>query len=427
LKFYQKTVFKSYGIIFGGLPVNIIVADRLGGEQFGKATEIYKFEKIKRAKAEAKKMHPELALIDMGVGEPDRPADPEIIRVLSEEAGKAENRWYSDNGIPEFQEAAARYLEKIYKVIGINPHEQILHGIGSKPVLAMLPLCLINPGEITLTTIPGYPVTATYTRYLGGEVYTLPLLKENDFYPDLKKIPADIRKKARLMYVNYPNNPTGQIATKEFFQDLVEFALQNDVVIVQDAAYAALTYDGNQPFSFLSVEGAVEVGVEVHSLSKAFNMTGWRLGFIAGNPKLIKAYGTVKDNTDSGQFRAIQKAGIYALDNPQLTDPIREKYSRRLELLTKALREVGFSVEKPKATFYCYVPSPREAERGEKFDTAVAFSEFLIKNALISTVPWDDAGQYIRFSITFEADNIDQEQAVVEEMKERMKKLKLVF
>lgn len=407
--------------------MNIIVAERLGGEQFGKSTEIYKFEKIKRAKAEAKKMHPDLPLIDMGVGEPDRPADPEIVRVLSEEAGKPENRWYADNGIAEFQEAAARYLEKVYKVRGINPHEQIIHGIGSKPVLAMMPLCVINPGDITLTTIPGYPVAATYTRYLGGDVYPLPLLKENDFYPDLKKIPADIRKKARLMYVNYPNNPTGQVATKAFFQDLIEFAGQNNIIIVHDAAYAALTYDGCQPFSFLSVEGAVDVGVEIHSLSKAFNMTGWRLGFAVGNAKLIKAYGTVKDNTDSGQFRAIQKAGIYALDHPQITDPIRDKYSRRLELLTGALIEIGFSVEKPKATFYCYVPSPRGTEAGEKFNNASEFSEFLIKKALISTVPWDDAGPYIRFSITFEADNTDQELAVVDEMKERMKKLKLIF
>ena len=407
--------------------MDIIVAERLGGTQFGKSTEIYKFEKIKRAKAEARKKYPHIPLIDMGVGEPDRPANPEIVQILAQEAGKSENRWYADNGIPEFLEAAAQYLQQVYQVEGLNPAEHLLHGIGSKPILALLPLCLINPGDIALTTIPGYPVIGTYTKYLGGEVYPLPLREENDFLPDLTAIPRDILKRAKLFYVNYPNNPTGQVATKAFFQDLVEFALQHKLVIVQDAAYAALTYDGYQPLSFLSVDGAKEVGVEIHSLSKAFNMTGWRIAFLAGNAKIVKAYGVVKDNTDSGQFRAIQKAGIFALQHPQITAGICEKYSRRFDLLTCALNELGFSARKPKASFYCYVKSPQGAETGVRFQTASDFSEFLLKEAVISTVPWDVAGQYIRFSVTFEAETVAQEQAIVEEMKERIKRLKLVF
>ena len=407
--------------------MEIDVAERLGGKQFGKSTEIYKFEKIKRAKDEAGKKNPDTPIIDMGVGEPDRPADAQIVRRLSEEAGKAENRWYADNGIPEFQKAAAGYLEKVYAVKGLNPDEQILHGIGSKPILAILPLCVINPGDITLTTVPGYPVTGTYTRYLGGTVYPIPLLEENDFFPDLKAIPRDIYEKARLLYINYPNNPTGQIATPEFFKDVVEFARQNRLIIIQDAAYGALTYDGNKPFSLLTIDGADEVAVEVHSLSKAFNMTGWRIAFIAGNRKLIKAYGTVKDNTDSGQFRAIQKAGIFALNHPQLTEGICQKYSRRFDLLVGALNEIGFSVRKPKATFYFYVKAPKGTETGVSFKDAAEFSEFLIREALISTVPWDDAGAYVRFSVTFEAETPEKEREIIDEVKARMKKLRLRF
>jgi len=407
--------------------MDIRISERLGGARFGQTTEIYKFEKIKRAKAEAVRKNPGIAVIDMGVGEPDHPADETIVDILTAEAGKPENRWYADNGIPEFQEAAARYLERVYQVKGIDPFEQIVHGIGSKPILAMLPLCLINPGDIALTTVPGYPVTATHTKYLGGRVFPLPLFQQNQFLPDLNAIPPAVLKTAKLMYINYPNNPTGQIATRGFYEDLIEFARQHGLVIVQDAAYGALTYDGHKPLSFLSVPGAEEVGVEIHSLSKAFNMTGWRLAFIAGNKKLIHAYATVKDNYDSGQFRAIQKAGIHALGHPELTAAICEKYSRRFDLLVAALNETGFTVTKPRATFYCYVKCPSGTAMGEKFTTAADFSEFLIKKALISTVPWDDAGEFVRFSVTFEAKGPEEERSIIQEMKERMQKLDLQF
>lgn len=407
--------------------MEFVVAERLGGKAFGESGEIYKFEMIKRAKAEAKKNNPDIPIIDMGVGEPDSPADPEVVKVLSKEAGKPDNRWYADNGIPEFQEAAAQYLERVYNVKDINPYENILHGIGSKAILAMLPLCFINPGDITLTTIPGYPVPSTHTKYLGGDVYNLPLLEKNGFLPDFEDIPSDILKKAKLLYINYPNNPTGQVVTGEFFEEAIEFALRNDIVIIQDAAYAALTFDGYKPLSFLSIDGAEKVGVEIHSLSKAFNMTGWRIAFIAGNRQIIKAYGTVKNNTDSGQFRAIQKAGIFALNNLEITEKTCEKYSRRFDILVKGLREIGFSANKPKATFFCYVNCPKGTKSGKTFRNAAEFSEFLIKKALISTVPWDDSGPYIRFSVTFSAENPDAEIAIVKEMKERMTALELAF
>jgi len=403
------------------------ISERLGGVNFGKSTVIYKFEIIKRAKAAAKKAHPETALIDMGVGEPDWPADSLVVKALAEEAGKPENRWYSDNGIIEFQEAAAAYLQNVYGLKGINPSENIVHGIGSKPALALLPICFINPGDVLLTTIPGYPVTATYTKYLGGEVFNLPLLESNSFLPDFTIIPKEILKKAKLLYLNYPNNPTGAVATKEFFKDVVAFAKQNNIVVIHDAPYSALTYDGYKPLSFLSVEGAMDVGLEVHSMSKAFNMTGWRLGFVCGNSKAIKAYATVKDNSDSGQFRAIQKASIVALNHLEITERTVAKYSRRFNLLVAALNEVGFNARKPKGSFYIYVKAPVGTEGGKVFNSASEFSEFLITESLISTVPWDDAGKYIRFSVTFEAGTEEKEVEVINEMKRRMKLLRLKF
>jgi len=403
------------------------ISDRLGGLNFGKSTVIYKFELIKRAKAAAKLAHPDVKLIDMGVGEPDWPADNLVVKALSEEAGKPENRWYADNGIPEFQQAAAGYLERVYGVKGISASVNIVHGIGSKPVLAMLPLCFINPGDILLTTVPGYPVTATYTRYLGGEVYNLPLLESNSFLPDLDSIPEAVLKKARLLYINYPNNPTGAVADMRFFEKVVKFAKKNNIVVVNDAAYGALTYDGYKPLSFLSVDGAIDVGIEVHSLSKAFNMTGWRMGFVCGNARAVSAYATVKDNTDSGQFRAIQKAGIMALNNTGITERTVAKYSRRFDLLVNALNEAGFDAKKPKGSFYCYVKAPSGTGDGKVFNTASEVSEYLIREVQISTVPWDDAGHYLRFSVTFEAGSEQEEKEVIDEMKRRIKKLNLIF
>lgn len=403
------------------------IAERLGGMNFGKSTQIYKFELIKRAKAAAKIAYPDVPIIDMGVGEPDWPADPIVVETLAQEAGKPENRWYADNGIPEFQHAAAHYLQKVYGLHIENPTETIIHGIGSKPILALLPICFINPGDIFLTTVPGYPVSATYTKYLGGDVVNLPLLESNSFLPDLDSISPSILKKSKALYLNYPNNPTGAVATTEFFKRVVDFAHRNGIVVIHDAPYSALTYDGYKPLSFLSVDGAMDLGIEVHSLSKAFNMTGWRIGFICGNSKAVKAYATVKDNTDSGQFRAIQKAAIEAFNHLEITQATVKKYSRRFDFLVHALCELGFKAKKPKGSFYCYVPAPIGTERGDTFKTASEFSDFLIRSALISTVPWDDAGSYIRFSVTFEADSIEQEKEVIQEMQNRIKKLNLKF
>ncbi|MFI2857511.1 LL-diaminopimelate aminotransferase [Paenibacillus sp. JSM ZJ436] len=402
-------------------------ADRIGGANYGKDTSIYKFEKIKRAKAAAKKAFPDVELIDMGVGEPDEMADSGIISKLAEEAAKPENRGYADNGIPEFKEAAVRYLSRVFNVEGLDAETEVLHSIGSKPALAMLPSAFINPGDVTIMTVPGYPVLGTHTKYLGGEVYTVELKKENGFLPDLTAIPEEIAKRAKLLYLNYPNNPTGASATVEFFTEVVAWARKFNVVVVHDAPYAALTYDGLKPLSFLSVPGAKDVGIELHSLSKSYNMTGWRIGFVAGNPLIVKAFGDVKDNNDSGQFIAIQKAAAWGLDHPEITEKIAEKYSRRHNMLVDALNGLGFKAEKPKGSFFLYVEAPKGIKGGARFASGEDFSQYLIREKLISTVPWDDAGSFVRFSVTFIANGIEDEKRVIEEIQKRLSDVEFEF
>lgn len=404
-----------------------LIAERIGGAKFGKGTVLYKFEKIKRAKRAAMEAHPDTPIIDMGVGEPDAMADMGIVNTLAAEAAKWENRDYADNGIQEFKDAAAKYLANVYGVNNIKPETEVVHAIGSKPALAMMAQAFINPGDVTLMTVPGYPIMGTMTKWLGGEVYNLPLVKENNFLPDLKSIPEDILKRAKLLYLNYPNNPTGATATKAFFKEVVQFASANNIIVVHDAAYAALTFDGTKPLSFLSIPGAKKVGVEIHSLSKAFNMTGWRLAFVAGNPLVVSAFASVKDNNDSGQFKAIQKAGIYALEHSEITEDTAMKYSRRHDKLVAVLNKLGFQAKKPKGSFYLYVAAPKGIKGGPKFKTAEDFSQYLLKEKCISTVPWDDAGAYVRFSVTFLAYDEFEENKVIEEIEKRLSGIEFIF
>jgi LL-diaminopimelate aminotransferase len=252
------------------------------------------------------------------------------------------------------------------------------------------------------------------------------LREENNFLPDLDSIPADICKRAKMLVINYPNNPTGACATEEFYKKVVEFAKKHNIIVVQDAAYAALVYD-RKPLSFLSVPGAKEVGVEIHSLSKAYNMTGWRLSFVTGNPLIVKGYATVKDNYDSGQFKAIQKAGCTALDHPEITREIRDKYQRRIGKLVNTLKNKGFDVKMPGGSFYLYVKAPKGTKSGIEFKSGEDFSQFLIKEKMISTVPWDDAGSFVRFSATFVAKDEKDEERVLNEFENRLKDLEFVF
>src|SRR3984957_15122088 len=243
-----------------------LFADRIGGANYGKSNKIYKFEKIKRAKRAALAAHPERRLLDFGIGENDDMADVRVRDVLKREVDKVENRGYADNGIAAFKEAAAGFMKKAFGV-PLDPATEVNHAIGSKPALAMLPACFINPGDVTLMTVPGYPVAGTHTAYYGGEVYKVPLLPENSFYPDLAGIPADIRRRAKLLVINYPNSPTGAVATRDFYRRVIDFAHTNRIIVAQDAAHILLSYDG-PPLSFLQVDGAKEVGVEIHSMSK---------------------------------------------------------------------------------------------------------------------------------------------------------------
>lgn len=406
-----------------------LFAERIGGNQYGKSNAIYKFEKIKRAKKSAMEAKPDLTLIDMGVGEPDAMAYPIIIERLAQAAQLPENRGYADNGGAEFKQAAADYMRRVFKVDSIDPESEVIHSIGSKTALTMFPACFINPGDYVLMTTPGYPVLGTHARYYGGQVHNLPLKAENNFLPDLDSIPEAILEKAKILVINYPNNPTGASATLEFFEKVVAFAKANQLIVVQDAAYASLIFEGN-PLSIFQVPGAKEVAVELHSLSKSFNMTGWRIGFVVGNPLLVKAYGDMKDNSDSGQFLAVQSAASVALNNPQITEEIASKYSRRMDHLVQALRNNGFDSSKPKGSFFLYVAAPKSAEfNGETtvFESGEDFSQWLISQELISTVPWDDCGNFVRFSVTFNAPTEEEEQAILKEIDRRLSQYRFQF
>lgn len=407
-----------------------LFADRIGGSQYGKTQAIYKFEKIKRAKRAAMLSHPNEEIIDLGIGEPDDMAFPEVVEKLHAEAKQPENRGYADNGDAVLKQAAAHYLDLVFGVKGINPETEVIHSIGSKAALAILPTALVNPGDVVLMTAPGYPVFGTHSRYHGGQVHNLPLKPENRFLPDLDAIPADVLAKAKVLVINYPNNPTGASATPEFYARVVAFARKNRLVVISDAAYAALIYEG-QPLSFLATPGAKDVGIELHSVSKSFNMTGWRCGFVAGNELLVRAYGDVKDNTDSGQFLAIQHAAAYCLEHPELTREIAGKYSRRMNLLVSVLTHAGFQARKPKGSFFLYVPAPKAAvnRAGQRiaFASAEDAGQWLITEKLISTVPWDDACPHLRFSVTFAATSRAEEDRILSELADRLNDVRFEF
>ncbi|MCP3967348.1 MAG: LL-diaminopimelate aminotransferase [Lentisphaerae bacterium] len=402
-------------------------AQRIGGNMFGKDTTIYKFEKIKRAKRAAMDAKPDVKLIDMGVGEPDDAAFPEVIDTLCREAANWENRTYADNGIDGFKHAVADYMQELYGV-ELDGDKEVVHAVGSKSALALLPACFVNPGDITILTVPGYPVMGTWTKYLGGETVNLPLLEENNFLPALDSLTEDQCKRAKLLYINYPNNPTGASATVEFFEKAIAFAKKHQILIVSDAAYASLNFKGH-PLSILSVSGGKDVAVELHSMSKGFNMTGWRLSWVCGNELVVKAFSSVKDNADSGQFAAIQKAAAVALANQsKITPQICDKYERRLRSMTETLQGIGFPAKMPEGSFYLYVKAPKGTEQGDKFESGEDFSQWLIREKLISSVPWDDAGHFVRFSATFVArGGMDEEKEVLQEFANRLSDVKFIW
>lgn len=298
-------------------------------------------------------------VIDLGVGDPDIPTPDFIIEALNEAAKNPRNHRYAlDQGMPELRQAIRDWFQKRFGM-KLDPDKEILPLIGSKEGIGHLPLAVLNPGETCLIPDPGYPVYRSGTLFAEGIPYTMPLLEKNSYLPDFSLIPVDVLRNTKLMFLNYPNNPTSQVVTKAFFEDMVKFAQEHQILVAHDAAYSEMGYDGYQSPSILQVPGAKEVAVELFSLSKTYSMTGWRIGFAVGNTQVLALLGKVKSNLDSGIFQAIQIAGIKALQNGEkaLAKNI-SIYQERRDLLVQGFRSLGWKIDPPKATFYCWIPVP---------------------------------------------------------------------
>ena len=364
----------------------------------------YLFAEIDRKKREMAKSG--VDIIDLGIGDPDLPTPRPIVEAMKRAIEDAStHRYPSYRGMPEFRASVARWYERRFAV-DLDPDSEVLILIGSKEGIAHIPLALVDPGDVGLVPSPGYPVYSVATRFAAGLPHELPLVKENAFLPDFSQIPPEISEKARLLFINYPNNPTGAVADHEFFERVVAFASSSNVVVCHDAAYTEIAYDGYRPPSFLEVEGAKDVGVEFHSLSKTFNMTGWRVGFVVGNREVIEGLGDVKTNVDSGVCEAIQRAGIEALDHCEEASPKNcAVFQRRRDLMVEALRESGFELEVPRATFYLWISVPRG-------HTSTEFATFLLTEAGIVATPGNGFGQwgegYVRMSLTVSEERLQE-------------------
>jgi LL-diaminopimelate aminotransferase len=337
-------------------------------------------------------------LIDLGVGDPDTPTPTHIIQANYRGAKDPKSHQYAlDFGMKELREAIAAWYGRRFSV-SLDPETEILPLLGSKEGIAHVPLAFVNPGDRVLVPNPGYPVYQSGTIFCGGEPVPMPLLEENGFLPDFSRIPEAKLKKARLMWLNYPNNPTAAVCGLGFFKQAAAFARRHGIIVCHDAAYTELAYDGFRPPSFLELPGAKEYAIEFHSLSKTYNMTGWRIGFAVGNRDLIAGLSKVKSNIDSGIFRAVQIAGIAALNGPQgFREGLLKMYRRRRDLLVDGLNSLGWKVDKPKATFYIWAPVPRS------FDSR-KLTAFLLERAGIVTTPGVGLGihgeGYVRMTLT---------------------------
>ncbi|MBZ4659997.1 MAG: aminotransferase [Desulfacinum sp.] len=364
----------------------------------------YLFKEIDRLKAEL--IARGVDVINLGVGDPDLPTPKHIIERLKEAAEDPANHQYpSYSGMNDFKGAVARWYQRRFGV-DLDPVSEVITLIGSKEGIAHLPLAFINPGDLALIPSPAYPVYGVAVMFAGGTTHEMPLLKENGFLPDLDAIPADVAKRAKLLFINYPNNPTGATAEADFFRKVVAFAREYDVIVCHDAAYTEMAFDGYRPMSFLEVPGAKEVGIEFHSLSKTYNMTGWRLGFAVGHAKVLEGLGQIKSNVDSGAFNAVQLAGITALESDQsCVQEMQAIYQERRDVLIRGLREVGLRAEPPKATFYVWCPTPPGM-------TSAQFTSLLLKQAGIVTTPGSGFGApgegYVRMALTVSKERIQE-------------------
>jgi len=370
----------------------------------------YLFAAIDKAKGEIIKKG--VDVINLGIGDPDMPTPPHIVEAMKKSLDNpARHRYPSYEGMPSFRNAAAQWYKRVMNVT-LNPDDEVLTLIGSKEGIAHIPLAFLNPGDVSLVPDPGYPVYNIGSILASAKPFKMPLLAENEFLPDLDAIPKDIAKKAKLMFLNYPNNPTSATASLKFFEEVVDYANENDIIVVHDDAYSEMTFDGYKAPSFLNVKGAKDVGIEMHSLSKTYNMTGWRLGFAVGNRDILAGLGKVKTNVDSGAFESIQEAGIAALTGPQ--DCVRDMnkiYRERRDALLSGLIELGLDVKPPKATFYVWAHV-----NGKASD----FSTMLLEKAGIVATPGNGFGEYgegyVRFALTQPVERIN-------EAVERMRKL----
>jgi LL-diaminopimelate aminotransferase len=317
----------------------------------------YLFREIDRKKAEV--MARGVDIIDLGVGDPDLPTPGHIIGALKEAAeDPANHRYPSYSGMVLFKEVAAQWYQKRFGVT-LDPKTEVVTLIGSKEGIAHFPLAFVNPGDAVLVPSPAYPVYKIATIFAGGTPVAMPLLEENNFLPDLERIPIDMAKRARIIFLNYPNNPTAAVADLEFFDRVVAFAKRHELIVCHDAAYTEMAFDGYSAPSFLQASGAKDVGLEFHSLSKTYNMTGWRIGFAVGNREAVEGLGAIKSNIDSGAFQAVQLAGMTALLGDQAcVSEMNRVYGERRDMVVQGLRKAGFQLASPKATFYLWVKVP---------------------------------------------------------------------
>ena len=376
--------------------IKIELADRV------KNLPPYLFATIDKMKQEA--ISRGVDVIDLSIGDPDIPTPKHIVEAMKKAVEKAEHHRYpSYEGMLSYREAVAGWYKRRFSAT-LDPKTEVLSLIGSKEGIGHIPFAFVNPGDVVLVPSPGYPVYPVATLFAGGESYLMPLIEDNAFLPDFKAIPESVLKRAKLMFLNYPNNPTAALAPKEFYMEAIELAAKYDIILCHDAAYSEVYYDGKKPLSFLEMEGACEVGIEFHSLSKTYNMTGWRIGFAVGNKDVLAGLGKIKSNLDSGIFQAVQEASIAALSTEDsLLSGIRETYQERRDVLCNGLNEIGISVKKPKATFYVWTKVPTG------YTSATFVSHLLEKTGVLGTpgVGFGAPGEgYIRFALTQNAERI---------------------
>jgi LL-diaminopimelate aminotransferase len=364
----------------------------------------YLFIEIDRKKKEAIKRG--VDIISLGVGDPDLPTPNHIIKSMQESVTKPANHQYPFGmGLLSYRKAIAEWYKKRFKV-DLSPDE-ICALIGSKEGIGHMHLGFINPGDVVLIPEPGYPVYNTGTIFADGVPYFMPLLERNGFLPDLDAVPVDILKKAKMVFINYPNNPTATTAPEKFYLKLIEFAKKNNIIVAADAAYSEIYYDENEkPLSFLEIPGAKEVGVEFHSLSKTYNMTGWRIGWVSGNRDIVAGIAKVKDNYDSGVFQSVQEAAVAALTSSQkCVEDARKIYKRRRDTLVEGLQKLGWEVNLPKASFYVWAKVPKG------YTSSQTVSKLLEEAAIICT-PGNGMGKsgegYVRFALTVKVPRIKE-------------------